>query len=146
LILLEETGYFNASLYTPFAIAGIESLGFEIAQQSRRVIGKDPDFVLATHAGGGNLTGTARGLIKAGADKTSVIGVSVDLSGLHMASDRDFNRKSFTTGHTGFGIPFAVFPDRSDVPRNAARLSDIWTVICWSSREKSSTSQKCWHV
>ncbi|HNR79433.1 MAG TPA: 2-amino-4-oxopentanoate thiolase subunit OrtB [Mesotoga infera] len=121
LILLEETGYFNASLYTPFAIAGIESLGFEIAQQSRRVIGKDPDFVLATHAGGGNLTGTARGLIKAGADKTSVIGVSVDLSGLHMASDRDFNRKSFTTGHTGFGIPFAVFPDRSDVPRNAAR-------------------------
>ncbi|HON27645.1 MAG TPA: 2-amino-4-oxopentanoate thiolase subunit OrtB [Mesotoga infera] len=121
LILLEETGYFNASLYTPFAIAGIESLGFEIAQQSRRVIGKDPDFVLATHAGGGNLTGTARGLIKAGADKTGVIGVSVDLSGLHMASDRDFNRKSFTTGHTGFGIPFAVFPDRSDVPRNAAR-------------------------
>ena len=121
LLLLEETGYFNASLYTPFAIAGIESLGFEIAQQSRRVIGKDPNFVLATHAGGGNLTGTARGLIKTGAEKTSVIGASVDLSGLHMASDRDFNRKSFTTGHTGFGIPFAVFPDRSDVPRNAAR-------------------------
>ncbi|HPB64545.1 MAG TPA: PLP-dependent lyase/thiolase, partial [Mesotoga sp.] len=70
LLLLEETGYFNASLYTPFAIAGIESLGFEIAQQSRRVIGKDPNFVLATHAGGGNLTGTARGLIKAGAEKT----------------------------------------------------------------------------
>jgi cysteine synthase len=121
LLLLEETNYFNASLYTPFAISGIESLGFEIAQQSRRVIGKDPDFVLATHAGGGNLTGTARGLIKAGAEKTRVIGASVDLSGLHMASDRDFNRKSFTTGHTGFGIPFAVFPDRSDVPRNAAR-------------------------
>jgi hypothetical protein len=38
-----------------------------------------------------------------------------------MASNRDFNRKSFTTGHTGFGIPFAVLPDRSDVPRNAAR-------------------------
>ncbi|HBN28280.1 MAG TPA: PLP-dependent lyase/thiolase, partial [Clostridiaceae bacterium] len=46
---------------------------------------------------------------------------SVDLSGLHMASDRDFNRKSFTTGHTGFGIPFATWPDRSDVPRSAAR-------------------------
>jgi hypothetical protein len=38
-----------------------------------------------------------------------------------MASDAAFNRKSFTTGHTGFGIPFATFPDRSDVPRNAAR-------------------------
>jgi hypothetical protein len=47
--------------------------------------------------------------------------VSVDLTGLHMASDRDFNRKSFTTGHTGFGIPFSVDPDRVDVPRNAAR-------------------------
>ena len=37
------------------------------------------------------------------------------------ASDNDFNRKSFTTGHTGFGIPFATWPDRVDVPRNAAR-------------------------
>ena len=46
---------------------------------------------------------------------------SVDLSGLHMASDNDFNRKSFTTGHTGFGVPFATWPDRADVPRNAAR-------------------------
>jgi hypothetical protein len=38
-----------------------------------------------------------------------------------MASDRDFNRKSFTTGHTGFSIPFSTWPDRADVPRNAAR-------------------------
>ena len=38
-----------------------------------------------------------------------------------MASDIDFNRKSFTTGHTGFGVPFATWPDRADVPRNAAR-------------------------
>jgi hypothetical protein len=38
-----------------------------------------------------------------------------------MASDRDFNRKSFTTGHTGFSIPFTTWPDRADVPRNAAR-------------------------
>ena len=50
-----------------------------------------------------------------------VIGVSVDLRGLHMASDHDFNRKSFTTGHTGFGIPFLTYPDRTDVPRNCAR-------------------------
>jgi hypothetical protein len=38
-----------------------------------------------------------------------------------MASDRAFNRKSCTTGHTGFGVPFASWPDRSDVPLNAAR-------------------------
>ncbi|ERM91645.1 2-amino-4-ketopentanoate thiolase subunit beta [Caldanaerobacter subterraneus subsp. yonseiensis KB-1] len=121
LMLLEETGYFNASLYTPFGIAGIETLGYEIANQVKERTGKFPDVVVVTHAGGGNLTGTARGLIKAGALDTKVYGVSVDLTGLHMASDTDFNRKSFTTGHTGFGIPFATWPDRADVPRNAAR-------------------------
>lgn len=121
LMLLEETGYFNASLYTPFGVAGIETLGYEIAQQVKERTGKFPDVVVATHAGGGNLTGTARGLIKAGDTHTKVCGASVDLTGLHMASDKDFNRKSFTTGHTGFGIPFATWPDRADVPRNAAR-------------------------
>jgi hypothetical protein len=50
-----------------------------------------------------------------------MVAASVDLSGLHMASDRDFNRKSFTTGHTGFSMPFTTWPDRADVPRNAAR-------------------------
>lgn len=121
LLLLEETGYFNASLYSSFGIAGIETLGWEVAQQVRQRYGKDPAYVVITHAGGGNVTGTARGLIKAGALNTKVIGASVDLSGLHMASDTDFNRKSFTTGHTGFGVPFATWPDRTDVPRNAAR-------------------------
>ncbi len=121
LCLLEETGFYNASLYSPSAIAGIETLGAEIARQCREDYGLVPDLVLATHAGGGNLTGTARGLIKAGLTDTKVYAASVDLSGLSMASDRDFNRKSFTTGHTGFGIPFATLPDRSDVPRNAAR-------------------------
>ncbi len=119
--LLEETGYFNASLYTPYGIAGVETLGAEIVEQCRTQLGREPDHVVVTHAGGGNLTGTARGLLKAGATSCKVIAASVDLSGLHMASDNDFNRKSFTTGHTGFGVPFAVFPDRSDVPRNAAR-------------------------
>ena len=47
--------------------------------------------------------------------------MSVDLRGLHLASDHDFNRKSFTTGHSGYGIPFATWPDRTDVPRNCAR-------------------------
>lgn len=119
--LMEETGYFNASLYTPFSIAGIETLGMEIAEQVRAVAGKEPDAVLVTHAGGGNVTGTARGLRKAGAAGTQVIGVSVELTGLHMASDSQFNRKSFTTGHTGFAMPFTSWPDRADTPRNAAR-------------------------
>jgi cysteine synthase len=122
LMLLEDTHYFNASLYTPFGIAGVETLGWEIAHQAREMTGKFPDAVISTHAGGGITTGTARGLLKAGAKNTKVIGASVDLRGLHMASDIDFNKKSFTTGHTGFGIPFAVYPDRSDVPRNAARV------------------------
>lgn len=119
--VLEETGYFNASLYTPYAIAGVEPLGVEIVEQMNEATGAAPDAVICTHAGGGNLTGTARGLIKAGAGACKVIAASVDLAGLHMASDTDFNRKHFTTGHTGFGIPFAGWPDRTDVPRNAAR-------------------------
>lgn len=121
LVLLDETGYFNASLYTPFGIAGVETLGYELSMQFREREGKDPDVVVVTNAGGGNLTGTARGLIKAGANDTQVVGASVSLEGLHMASDTQFNKKSFTTGHTGFGIPFATWPDRSDVPRSAAR-------------------------
>ena len=120
LLLLEETGYFNASLYTPFGIAGVETLGYEISMQFREKFGKDPDAVVVTNAGGGNLTGTARGMLKAGA-KSKIIAASVDLSGLHMASDSLFNKKSFTTGHTGFGMPFTTWPDRSDVPRSAAR-------------------------
>jgi cysteine synthase len=120
--VLDDTGFFNASLYTPFAIAGIETLGYEIATELKKREGKNPDAVIITNAGGGNLTGTARGLIKAGSKDTKVIASSVNLSGLHMASDYDFNRKSFTTGHTGFGIPFTTWPDRTDVPRNAARV------------------------
>lgn len=119
--ILEDTGYYNASLYSSYGVAGIETLGYEIAEQCRERFGKDPEAVIITNAGGGNVTGTARGLIKAGAVKTKIIGASVDLSGLHMASDIDFNKKSFTTGHTGFGIPFVTNPDRSDVPRSAAR-------------------------
>ena len=122
LSLLEETGYFNASLYTPFGIAGVETLGYELAEQCREKFGKDPEAVVCTNAGGGNLTGTARGLIKAGAENTRVIGACIDLKGLHMASEQDFNRKSCTTGHTGFSLPFTTWPDRSDCPRNAARV------------------------
>ncbi|HKK95309.1 MAG TPA: 2-amino-4-oxopentanoate thiolase subunit OrtB [Anaerovoracaceae bacterium] len=119
--LLEDTQYFNASLYSPFGIAGIETLGYEIAMQCRERFGKDPDVVVCTNAGGGMATGTARGLKKAGSKDTKVYGASINLTGLHMASDEQFNKKSCTTGHTGFGVPFATWPDRSDVPRSAAR-------------------------
>lgn len=119
--LLDETGYFNATLYSPYGIQGVESLGYEIAEEMMDLAGKYPEVVICTNAGGGNLTGTARGLKHAGATTTTIIGASVNLYGLHMASDTDFNKKSFTTGHTGFGIPFATYPDRSDVPRSAAR-------------------------
>ena len=121
LSVLEDTGYFNASLYSPYGIAGIETLGYEIAMQCREKIGKDPDMVVCTNAGGGMVTGTARGLIKAGCKDTKVVAASIDLTGLSMASDVDFNRKSCTTGHTGFGVPYATDPDHSDVPRSAAR-------------------------
>ena len=119
--LLDETGYFAASLYSSFGISGIETLGAEIAREMTELTGAPPTHVVVTHAGGGNTTGTARGLKRVGAKDTQIVSASVDLSGLHMASDTDFNRKSFTTGHTGFGVPFATWPDRADVPRNAAR-------------------------
>ena len=119
--LLDETEYFNASLYSPYGIKGIETLGHEIAEEVMSKEGKYPEAVVVTNAGGGNLTGTARGLKDAGAVDTKIIAASVRLNGLHMASDTDFNKKSFTTGHTGFGIPFSTYPDRSDVPRSAGR-------------------------
>jgi 2-amino-4-ketopentanoate thiolase beta subunit len=120
--LLDQTGYFAASLYSSFGVSGIETLGLEVAEEMKALTGSFPTACVITHAGGGNTTGTARGLKLAGATETQIVSASVDLSGLHMASDHDFNRKSFTTGHTGFGVPFATWPDRADVPRNAARL------------------------
>lgn len=121
LLLLEETGYFNASLYTPYGIIGIETLGKELVEDCLKQTGKVPDMVVCTNAGGGNLTGTARGVKKTTNEKVEIVGASVNLKGLHMADDQDFNKKSFTTGHTGFGLPFIINPDRSDVPRSAAR-------------------------
>ncbi len=121
LSVMEDSGYFNASLYSPFGIAGVETLGYEIAMDCRERFGKDPAMVVCTQAGGGMVTGTARGLIKAGAEETTVVAASIDLTGLHMASDAQFNKKSCTTGHTGFGVPHATNPDTGDVPRSAAR-------------------------
>ena len=70
---LEETGFFNASLYTPFGIRGVETLGAEIGREVTQRYGRAPDVVVVTHAGGGNLTGTARGLLAAGCADTQVM-------------------------------------------------------------------------
>ena len=121
LLLLEETKYFNASLYTPYGVMGIESLGAELIEDSLKLTGQLPAMVVCTNAGGGNLTGTARGIKKTTDKHVKIVGASVNLKGLHMANDFDFNKKSFTTGHTGFGLPFMINPDRSDVPRSAGR-------------------------
>lgn len=121
LSIMEDTGYFNASLYSPFGIAGIETLGYEIAMQCRELLGKDPDMVVCTTAGGGMITGTARGILKAGCANTQMVAAAIDLTGLHMASDTQFNKKSCTTGHTGFAVPHTTDPDLSDVPRAATR-------------------------
>ena len=72
--------------------------------QCREKLGKEPDMVVCTHAGGGMLTGTARGLIKAGCKNTQVVGASIDLTGLHMASDTQFNKS-----HVQQGIQDLVF-------------------------------------
>lgn len=121
LSVMEDSGYFNASLYSPFGMAGTETLGYEIGTEIREKCGKDPAMVVCTYAGGGMITGTARGIEKAGCRNSQIIGASIDLTGLHMASDKQFNMKSCTTGHTGFGIPHAMNPDSGDIPRSAAR-------------------------
>ena len=77
--LLEETGYFNASLYTPYAIQGVETLGYEIIEDASKLTGKLPKAVIVTNAGGGNLTGTARGIKQATSKKVEIIAASVNL-------------------------------------------------------------------
>lgn len=121
LSVMEDTGFFNASLYSPFGMAGVETLGYEIGTEIKEKYGKEPAMAICTYAGGGMVTGTARGLAKCGCAATQIVGASIDLTGLHMASDSQFNMKSCTTGHTGFGIPHAMNPDSGDIPRSAAR-------------------------
>ena len=110
---LDETGFFNASLYTPYSVVGIETLGREIALQCRQVAGKDPDRVLVTHAGGGNVTGIARGLRAAKASKTEVVAVSVDLG--------DF---TWQVTPTSIGSPSP--PDTPDSPCRSPRGRIVW--------------------
>ena len=57
--------------------------------------GRQPDVVMVTHAGGGNFTGTARGMLKSGYTG-KLCGVSVDLKDLDSHDDSQFARKSFS--------------------------------------------------
>ena len=118
--LLDETGYFSSSLYLPHSIAGIETIGAEIMEQTLAQTGRQPDVVMVTHAGGGNFTGTARGMLKSGYTG-KLCGVSVDLRDLDSHDDSQFARKSFSTGHTGYGYTSLRNPESVDVPLNAAR-------------------------
>lgn len=59
--MLEDTDISTPALYTAYAILGVETLGHEIVSQFRSRFGFDPDAVVATNAGGGNLTGTRAG-------------------------------------------------------------------------------------
>ena len=92
LVLLEETGFFNASLYSPFGISGVETLGYELVQQIRERYGKDPAYIVVTHAGGNAGTCGAQ----AGARFRIIEPASTFPA--HMVSDIDFNRKSLPPG------------------------------------------------
>ena len=141
---LEETGFFNASLYTPFGIRGVETLGVEIAEQVRARYGKDPDAVVITHAGGGNLTGTARGLLAAGCDRHPHRGL---LGGSERAAHGLRPRFQPQILHHR---PYRFWRALRHLARPggcAAQCRPLrcatWTSTSWSPRAKSSTSPNC---
>lgn len=117
---MEDTGFPNAPLCSPLGIASIETLGREIIFQCRAQLGRDPDMVVCTSAGGDMATGIVRGLRKAGTGHTQIVAASIDLTDPHMASDAQFDRKPCIIGHTGFGALPVSWPDRPGVSRPAA--------------------------
>ncbi len=38
---MEDSGYFNASLYSPFGMAGVETLGYEIGREVLSATGRN---------------------------------------------------------------------------------------------------------
>ena len=111
LLLLEETGYFSASLYTPHAVAGIETLGWEIGAEVSERYGREPDAVVVTHAGGRQRDGHRARPRDAGCDAhAGRRRQRRPPRAARWTPTRDFNRKSFTTGHTGFGVPVSRQP------------------------------------
>ena len=53
LLLLEETGFFSASLYTPHAVAGIETLGWEIGTRCASAMDASPTWWWSLTPAGG---------------------------------------------------------------------------------------------
>ena len=80
--LLDKTGYFAASLYSSFGVIGHRDPGPR-GRRARCARSPAPTRrpCVVTHAGGGNTTGTARGLRRAGATGTQIVSASVDLCG-----------------------------------------------------------------
>ena len=117
LILLEETGYFNARCITLPYQAWKPWLW--LVEQTRSRYGKDPAYVVA-YTGGS--VPTARG---EGRRQVQDIGASVILQGfiwlLIMISI-----KSLSPQDIQGSVPFTTWPDRTDVPKMPQALN-TWT-------------------
>ena len=97
ILLLGRNQAISTSLYSPFGISGVRNppdtiLWSKLDQNAAKIL----HLVVVTHAGGGKrYRHRQRGRTKSRCKRhTKIIGASVDLSGLHMASDNDFNKKS----------------------------------------------------
>ena len=77
-----------------------------------------------------------RGLRKSGYTG-KMVGVSVNLADLDSHDDAVFARKSFSTGHTGYGFPSLYNPESVDVPLNAARPLRYMDEILRSPKARS---------
>ncbi len=60
--LLDQTGYFAASLYSSFGVWASRRWASRSPKRCAPLTGAHPTACVITHAGGGNTTGTARGL------------------------------------------------------------------------------------
>ena len=141
---LEETGFFNASLYTPFGIRGVETLGVEIARQVRERYGQDPDAVVITHAGGGNLTGTARGLLADGLrrGRASSPAPSTSPASTWPPTPTSTGRAS-PPATPASASPSPPGPTGSTSRATRRGACATWTSTSSSARARSSTSPSC---
>ena len=137
LCVLRDTGYFNASLYTPYSILGIETLGHELAVQTREQAGRFPDLVIATHAGGGNVTGTARGL--AAAHACGIIHRDIKPANLMLSSEghiciTDFGlarlaqEPGMTMSGSLIGTPAYMSPEQAVGDKDIDGRSDVYAL------------------
>ena len=131
LSLLEETGYFNASLYTPFGIAGVETLGCELVTQFREKLGRAPEKVVITHAGGGNVTGTARGIPRRGRRTPKWWGPAWIFRGCTWLRTRTLTANPSPRDTRGSAFPSPPGPIGPMSPGTRRAPCAIWTAISW---------------